>query len=188
MLVRLVNHFKRLNLWLGLASVLLLVIVCLQAKYIRDLKADVEEFASRGRVERGIAVPGLDALDLAGKRTLLDYAASRVPTIIYVFRPGCPWCEMNDKAIRSLIGKVSDRYRVVGLSLTGTGLTGFLKAHPLHCPVYHDPSASVVASLQLGTTPETIVASPAGRILASWNGAYMDGTRDPMEKFLSVSP
>jgi peroxiredoxin len=178
---------NRLSTSLAALSVLLLAIVCLQARYIRTLQIDVEQLASRGAVKEGVSVPDLDVLDLAGNRVLLSYAAGRQPTIIYVFRPGCPWCERNSKAINSLTAQASKRYRVIGLSLSGEGLADFLKAHPVNFPVYREPSRSIVTSLHLQTTPETIVISPAGTVLASWNGAYIGNTQSEIERFLSIS-
>jgi hypothetical protein len=75
----------------------------------------------------------------------------------------------------------------VGLSLSDEGLTDFLKAHQMGFPVYSSPSGSIVASLHLAITPETVLVSPNGFVLGSWNGAYMGGTKTAIEKSLSVS-
>ena len=122
-------------------------------------------------------MPDIEAVDFSGKRALVSYGAMGQLTVIYVFRPGCPWCERNEKAINFLNTQVSKRYKLIGLSLSDDGLTEFLKAHPVSFPVYHNLSPSAVAALHLGTTPETIVVSPTGRILASWNGAYLGATK-----------
>jgi peroxiredoxin len=177
----------RLSLSLAIALVASVAIICLQARYIRSLQLNAEALAARGTIKAGVSVPDVDAVDLSGKRVLLSYAASSLPTLIYVFRPGCPWCERNQKAVNSLTAQISKRYRVIGLSLSDDGLTGFLKAHPVSFPVYYNPSPAFVAFLDLGTTPETIAISRAGRVLASWNGAYIGATQSEVERFLMIS-
>jgi hypothetical protein len=128
-----------LSVALAIALTISVAVVFLQARYIRTLQIEKEQLAAQGTIKDGVPVPDVDALDLAGNRVVVSYSAVRQPTIIYVFRPGCPWCERNSRAINSLTTQVSKRYRVIGLSLSDDRLTDFLKAHPVSFPVYHSP-------------------------------------------------
>ena len=178
---------NRLDIWVRIALAISVGIVALQANYIRRLQIETDSLAARGAVREGLQVPDTDALDLSGKRAVVSYGATSQPTVIYVFRPGCLWCERNEKAVNSFAKQISNRYRIIGLSLSDDGLTDFLKAHPVSFPVYHSPSPSLTASLNLGTTPETIAVSPTGRVLASWNGTYLGATQSGIERFFSIS-
>jgi hypothetical protein len=178
---------KRFNICVRIALAISLGIIFLQASYIRRLQTDTESLAARGSLGQGLQVPNIDALDSSGRRAIVCCGATSRPTIVYVFRPGCSWCERNDKAVNLFAGQVSNRYRIIGLSLSDDGLTDFLKAHPVTFPVYHGLSPSLIASLNLGTTPETIAVSPTGRVLASWNGVYLGATQRGIERFFSIS-
>ena len=79
--------------------------------------------------------------------------------------------------------KVSGRYRIVGISLTQEGLSDFVASHGMTFPVYSGLSPSMIKTYRLGSTPETIVVSPKGVVLGSWNGAYVGGTKAAVERF-----
>jgi hypothetical protein len=50
----------------------------------------------------GVTVPRLSVRDLEGRRYLIEYGPSRVPTVLYVFSPTCRWCRSNAGRIESL--------------------------------------------------------------------------------------
>ena len=185
--MRQLTRSTRINIAFLVALILCLGIVVLQGKYIRTLQLDEEQLASAGTVDRGMLAPELNVLDSSGKRVVLSYASTNRPTLIYVFRPGCAWCERNGEAVNWLTSQVSQRYRVISLSLEEEGLPEFLKAHAVRFPVYHRPSNSVISALRLHITPETIVISPSGTVLASWKGAYIGSTQSEVERFLAIS-
>jgi hypothetical protein len=82
--------------WSGVSLVvvlaLLAVIVVLQARYIWVIQRE-GDLVHRGAHRDGVPVPELEGSNLAGNLVLVSYTAVRKPTIIYVFRPVCPWCE-----------------------------------------------------------------------------------------------
>jgi len=53
-------------------------------------------------------------------------------------------------------------------------------------PVYADIKPEVRAAYQLGSTPETIVVSPDNKVMRVWHGAYENGVKQEIEKFLQV--
>jgi peroxiredoxin len=145
-----------------------------------------EQGAAHGSLAAGQAVPALDVKDLDGNRTVILYESAGKPTLIYVFSPTCPWCLKNEKSIKSLVAQVSSRYNVIGLSLKRNRLVDHVKLHQLPFPVYTPGSRRVMASYSLEGTPETILVSEKGVVLNSWAGAYVDGTKNGLERFFSV--
>lgn len=150
------------------------------------LQSTQESFSQGRSLPRGAIAPVLDVLDLSGNRTQLLYEGTRQATVLYVFRPECYWCERNSLAVNSLAQQTSRNYRVIGLSLSDEGLADFVESHNITFPVYSDPATAVIEGLQLRATPETIVISPAGRVVASWSGAYMGGAKAELEKFFAI--
>src|SRR6185437_4261445 len=133
----------RLNILLVVALALSTAIIGLQARYIRILQTGDERLPP---VEPhvGMSMPPLDVSDSVGHHVLLSYSATRQPTLIYVFRPGCSWCEANSGAVNWLTTHIANTYRVIGLSLSEDGLADFMRAHAMRFPVYRSPSPSTI--------------------------------------------
>jgi len=89
--------------------------------------------------------------------------------------------------LKALTERVSGRFRVIGISLSEDGLPDFVASHGMEFPVYSGLSRSAIDAYRLGTTPETIVVSPNGAVLGSWDGAYTAGTKAALESFLAIS-
>ena len=62
-----------------------------------------------------------------------------------------------------------------------------MTSHGMDFPVYSGLSPSAMDSYRLGTTPETIVVSPNGAVLGTWDGAYTAGTKAALERFFAIS-
>jgi hypothetical protein len=73
------------------------------------------------------------------------------------------------------------RYRFVGLALNGQGLREFVRQNDLKIAVYEAVSAPGFIS-----TPQTVVVSPDGRIVAAWSGAFLGITGNQIERFFSA--
>lgn len=159
----------------------------LQARYIGHFIDRSEQTALKGALAIGTKVPPLDVLDLSGKRSRLVYSDTSKPTILYIFRPSCIWCQRNAGALTELAEHASDQYRIVGISLTKEGLAEFVQSHAMNFPVYSGLTPALIAAYRLGTTPETIVISPNGNVRERWNGAYMGGTKTAVERFFALS-
>ena len=81
---------------------------------------------------------------------------------------------------------ITKSYRVLGISLSSHGLPEFVATHDFKFPAYTDVSAEGTKLYRLHTTPEVIVVSPAGRVLASWKGAFLGRTKSDIEHFFSI--
>jgi thioredoxin-related protein len=138
-------------------------------------------------LKEGAPVPPISAYSMtSGKQEQIAYDVGR-PTLLYVFSPKCHWCEMNRAGIEALSRSAADRYRIVGLALTEDGLAEKLKEHPVDFPVYTRLAADVLKTYKLGSTPQTIVVSPQGKVLKNWPGAYMGRRREEVQKYFAVS-
>lgn len=123
----------------------------------------------------------VEALD--GSSAIISWNG-KVPTVVYVFSSTCAWCEKNLAAARALIGGVSHRYRVVGISPTRAGLKEYLKSARLTLPVY--VSRASIDSVDMAMTPETFVVSPDGTVTNVWLGAYGPNVARDIEQVLGV--
>ena len=59
-------------------------------------------------------------------------------------------------------------------------------ANRIAFPVYTDLPEAAKRSLGLGSTPQTIVVSPSGRVMANWVGAYGPDLKPKIEGFFRV--
>ena len=62
-----------------------------------------------------------------------------------------------------------------------------MHSHSMNFPVYDDLTPAAIATYHLGSTPETIVVSPAGRVLKSWSGAFVGDTKNSVERFFGLT-
>ncbi len=117
------------------------------------------------------------------------YKQSRTGTLTsqlyYIFCRRIAFGVRNRENIVKL-GELGDRFRFVGLSLTESGLKEYVKKQHFKFPVYTRVAAEAITSLGLGTTPQTIVISPEGRVLKNWTGAYSERTRSEVEEFFQT--
>lgn len=150
------------------------------------------------RVKQGNAVPNLPQKVALGTRVepitvsslegvvqTISYRDTDRPTVLYILSPDCIWCERNRENIVKL-GELGDRFRFVALSLTESGLKEYVEKQHFKFPVYTRVPAEAITSLGLGTTPQTIVISPEGRVLKNWTGAYSERTRGEVEEFFQT--
>jgi Redoxin len=129
----------------------------------------------------------MDAQRLDGVREQLRYDADARPTLMYVFSPTCGWCKRNHANLKKLIEDAAGAYRIVGLSLS-PDVADYLKDAQLSFPVvYVRPSAEMVATYGLGTTPQTLVISREGTIIKAWDGAYIGQTKKDVEGFFKIT-
>ena len=158
----------------------------LQGMRIASLEHQLESSATRGDLAIGTQVPGLEVTDLMGQPFRIEYQSAKVPTVLYVFSPSCTWCQRNGPALKELANGIRGHYRLIGISLSTDGVAEFIKAHQMDFPVYSSPQAESASVYHLGATPETIVLSPSGTVLAAWRGAYVAAARTLVEKYFSV--
>ena len=164
-----------------------LIINILQFRRILALEREIEERSASGPLGAQTRVPAeFRARGLDGVETSIRFDSTPLPTVLYVFRPSCPWCRRNKDSINALARQTAGRYRILGISLSDEGLAKFAEEHHFQFPVYSDIPRSVVEAMKLGTTPETIVVSPSSSVLRDWAGAYTGAQKALAENFFSV--
>lgn len=136
-------------------------------------------------VAPGTKVGPITASDLDGNPQTISYQDTHKATVLYVLSPDCIWCDRNRNNIAKLIER-GDRFRFVGLSLTDTGLHEYVAKHQPKFPIYTGLTQETVKSLGLGTTPQTIVISPEGRVLKNWTGAYTNQQQVEIEEYFET--
>ena len=137
------------------------------------------------KVVPGTLVEPIMALTLDGVAQTISYHDSDKPTVLYILSPDCIWCERNRDNIAKLT-ELGDRFRFVGISLTERGLSEYVKKCQFKFPIYMRVTPESMTSLGLGTTPQTIVISPEGRVLKNWSGAYTERTRGEIEEYFQT--
>lgn len=133
----------------------------------------------------GKELPPLEAQRLGGGPEVIRYDPAGRPTLIYVFTPSCSWCARNLANFRALIDDAKDDYRIVGVSLDPEVET-YLKETALDLPVYINASTATLTAYELGSTPQTIVVSPEGKVLKSWVGAYGGSLQKEVESVFGL--
>lgn len=155
---------------------------------VRQLRDAMATAQARGRLEVGAEVPGFQAQDMMSGETLkVEYADSKVPTILYVLSPTCGWCDRNVDNIRQVAANLKGNYRIFGLTLS---LQNFDRLkdedHRLDFPILGELDPQVIQAYQLGGTPQTVVVSPQGKVLKNWVGAYAGPVASDIESFFAV--
>src|SRR5712692_7588251 len=84
-------------------------------------------------------------------------------------------------------GQRGGRYRFIGVSLSQETLAEYVAKNDLKLPVYSGLSPETLKTYKLGSTPQTIVISPEGRVLQNWAGAYVGEQKAQVEAFFHVS-
>jgi hypothetical protein len=145
--------------------------------------------ASEGR-ERlpriGVVVQPIDARTADAQLAHIAYASERVPTILYYFSPRCGWCERNWDSVAALQRATGGRYRFVAVTTAGEAERRE-RAAGLPVPTYWRLSDDDRRAYQLSGTPHTLVISTEGRVINSWPGAYIGGTKTKLERYFQVS-
>jgi len=139
---------------------------------------------SAAALSAGALIGPVTAKTLDGQPVTLNFGEDSRATVLYVFSPQCGWCDRNLANINTLARSPS--YRVVGLSLVDRSLEKYLGTHRLDFPVYADAPARVVSALGLGSTPQTLVISPSGKLLKNWVGAYTASLETEINAYFGV--
>jgi peroxiredoxin len=173
-----------------ICSAVLNVIFATETRRQRALTASYKSKVLAIKAEQsltlGAVVPPIEAKEMDGKVRIIEYASSALPTILYVFTPPCGWCAKNVPNVNTLSEKTKGRYRIIGLSLSGTGLGEYVSKHGLQFPIYTDPSPAVVLSYRLAGTPETFLVSNDGKLIREWKGAYIGINKKEIEEYFGV--
>ena len=135
----------------------------------------------------GAVAPALSVVDSQGSPSQLTFKGEQ-PTILYVFSPSCVWCARNLPGIKQIASSVSNRYRVVGVSLVETGFNQFVAGKTLPFPLYalEGPQGAALRTLGFQGSPFTVAIGQDGRVIAGWVGAYGQHTKASVESFFGI--
>lgn len=176
-------------------TVMLVVSVALNvglAHKVREFTSAQEAQLARleaRRLKSGTSVPPLTLKHLDQEAQVpetISYAGTTTPTVLYVLSPTCGWCAKNKGSIRQLIAEKGDDYRFIGVSLIEEGAARYATEHALGAPLYAGITEEQKTAYKMGGTPQTIVISPKGVVVASWHGAYLGKQKKAIEKFFDV--
>jgi peroxiredoxin len=134
----------------------------------------------------GATVPPIIGKRLDGQQSVIFYQGTEQSTVLYIFTPPCSWCARNMDNLKTLLAREGGHYRFVGLSLSETTLGEYVAKNNLTFPVYSGLSPETLKAYKLGSTPQTIVISPDGKVLQDWVGAYAGDQKSQVEAFFRV--
>lgn len=178
------HYAVTIGILLLLASVSLNVVLASKLRAFRQFQSD--KTAER-LLKVGVTVPPIAAKLLSGEQQVISYLGTNQPTVLYIFTPPCVWCVRNVDNFKALLDKERDKYHFIGLSLSERALAEYVAKNDLKLPVYSGLSPETVKAYKLGSTPQTIVISPEGKVLQDWVGAYMGDQKSQVETFFHVS-
>ena len=167
--------------------VLLCASVAVNVAYAYRSKAGsmVAAPTARGLWAVGTIAPPLLVEDADGNQHWLEWEKLQRPLVIYVFAPGCGWCDRNADSVRALVVQREKRFDVIGISLSGTEADG-KPSYLADVPRYYVTSQARRAGYVLGATPETIVIEKPGLVRGHWVGAYTPPLAHQIEGLLGV--
>jgi AhpC/TSA family len=135
----------------------------------------------------GTAVPPIKAQSLDGEEVTISFKDSSQPLVIYIFTPQCSWCVRNQDNLKTIVALKHEFYRFIALSLTDKGVQQYLAENRINIPVFINPKDEAQEQYRLGSTPQTIIVSPDGKVLQNWVGAYTGVRQAEVERFFGVS-
>jgi len=136
-------------------------------------------------LQAGERVPELELKTLAGEQATIAFPAQQ-PTLIYYFSPTCGWCERNWANFKTILDASQGQYRVVGLSPTAKDVDKVLREHDVQFDVYTGVSPEIARAYHLSGTPQTVLVSSKGTVLAAWSGAYLNSQAKAVEAFFGL--
>lgn len=165
--------------------ILLLCSVLLNLYQVRVVRA----LRDRPVTSAPVLSPGtqLDSIQLRDGNELSLASNNGRGTVLYVFSPQCVWSSRNSAGLRKLHSATSEAYTYIGLSVEAAGLDEWLKEHKPPFPHYVTSSRAEANRVGLGVTPQTILLDEHGRVVASWNGAFVGTVAAQLEKYFNFS-
>ena len=121
-----------------------------------------------------------------GDPVRVEFGEDGRPAVLYVFAPGCGWCDRNYEAVIALHTAAADRYRFVALSLEVEGLQEYTLTHPLPFEVVTGVDRELIEGYKLGRTPRTLVIDSEGAIESNFVGAWTGGNGRGVEAAFGV--
>lgn len=155
-------------------------------KQVKTLREQIMYIKSERHLSEGDNVPNIVGRDVNGAPAEINIKERHMKTILYVFRPDCQWCERNLGNLQELVLHLPNGYRLIGLSLSNEGLAKYVQEKRLSFPIHTELAFDVTAAYKLGATPQTIIISEDGKVLKQWRGAYVENTRQEVERYFGI--
>lgn len=153
---------------------------------VRQLRSVLAMIKDENRLKPGQKAVSFVANSLNGEATEINFGDEPRPTVLYVFSPGCTWCDRNLSNVRAMVGQAGAKVRFIGVSLSKGTPVDYVRRHSFPMPVYFSVTDAVRAYYRLGGTPQTILISVRGTVQQSWTGAYVGETLQEIERTLAV--
>lgn len=153
----------------------------------RRLAAAYEEIEMTKVLPRGTSVGTFELLDLHGRKSSFDPARSGRPSILYYFTPTCDWCRRNTRNVNAIHAQLHQKYDIVGLCPTASGLAEFVRTNAVQFPTFVGPSEAVRQRLRLSATPTMIAVASDGTVVGQWRGAFGAEVKQRIEAALKVT-
>src|SRR5260370_15545641 len=170
------------------ASVSLNVFLAYKVQNLTSIQSALIGSRIRERILKpGTVVQPISVKRLDGQQEVISYQGAEQSTVLYIFTPPCSWCARNIDNLRTLLDTERGHYRFIGLSLSEEALPEYIAKNNLKFPVYSGLSPETLKTYKLGSTPQTIVISPEGKVLEDWAGAYVGEQKSQVEAFFQVS-
>lgn len=106
-------------------------------------------------------------------------------TLYYWFSPECHFCRENQESAAKLAASLPAG-QFVGISAADGSLKDYIESEHIAFPVLALPPAAETLA-KFGETPTTFLVSADGVIEKVWAGAYVDRTRQDLERYFKVS-
>jgi hypothetical protein len=134
----------------------------------------------------GVTLPPIKVTNLDGKSQTIGFSTSEPETVLYVLNPSCIWCNRNMDNIKALSNSEGQVVRFVGISLKDPLLNAYVQTKAIPFPVYSIDSYAAVKGLLLGSTPQTIVVQPGGKVVKNWAGAFAGKNQKEIESYFNI--
>jgi hypothetical protein len=142
------------------------------ARKVQSANAKLEKI-TQPKALSGVRLDRLQVSTQRGEPSYVDFTKDAIPTLLYVFRPSCGWCNKNLDNVHELAraSAANRNFQIVGISLDEEGLQDYVKTADLNFPIYTNIRKDDIQRLGLGATPQTLLIS-GGTIKQDWSGAY----------------
>jgi hypothetical protein len=168
--------------WLAhIALVALIISIAANVGRALTLKARLASLNPPPAVKAGSVIKELAGKDASGVMRQVQLTGDR-PTLVYVSRQGCGWCQRNERNMHAIGLQASTRYRILELSPEGPGPSGE-KAYGVERLTV---SEEVLQRIGARGTPYTVLLSPDGRVMETWFGAFGQRTAPSIARALAV--
>jgi len=135
-------------------------------------------------LQRGEVVEALEMRDKGGTIRVFNFRGE--PTVLYLFRPACPWCKRNLPAVNTLEESVRGRFRFVSVSLDDSGVTEVFQDESARGSTYTLAPKAAAFAKRVPVVPMTVALSKDGVVLETWAGAYAGDVKKSIETYFGT--